>query len=224
VPRRWRSYFCQDELEDVEAFLANETAQGRRWQPGSDRIFLPLAKTQPSEFSVCIIGQDPYPKAGEPTGLPFSVDPVTDVDHLPDSLKIIFWELVSDLRDVTPPQACPPSGDLGPWTQFCLLWNAAPTAQIGIPGSHLRAWRAVTRRLLNEIASRQRVVFVCWGSKARGLLPPLTPGRHYLIFSSLPSPRSAYSGPHRFVGSRPFTRASEAVSALGLNPAPTWRL
>jgi uracil-DNA glycosylase len=142
---------------------------------------------------------------------------------MPDSLRIIFWELVSDLRAIHPRQACPSNGCLRPWTEFCLLWNVAPTCQVGKSGSHLPAWRRVTRRLLREISEQcEGMVFIAWGTTARQVVPTNLP-RNRLIYSFSPSPRSAYRNSRdRFVGSRPFTRAA-AASPRGLKPAD-WRL
>jgi len=221
VPRPWKTYFDKNELGEVSDFLA--TRNVGCWQPSAKQIFLPLElSADPCKVKVCLVGQDPYPKRVQPTGLPFSVNGTVPIDHIPGSLSIIFWELVRDLRSLRPRQACPPNGCLRPWTEFCLLWNAAPTCQVGQSGSHLRAWRQVTQRLLRRIAEQcEGVVFIAWGAKARGVVPKnLPPGR--LIYSYSPSPFTAYRSPYPFVGSRPFTRAA-AASPRGLKPSD-WRL
>ena len=61
-----------------------------------------------SDVRCVILGQDPYPTAGNAHGLAFSVKPSVRV--IPASLKNIFRELHSDLG-----LPIPSSGDLSQW-------------------------------------------------------------------------------------------------------------
>jgi uracil-DNA glycosylase len=222
LPAGWRPFFIREQLDEVSHFLEQQTKVNRDWHPPLSDIFLPLKLTDPDGFSVCLIGQDPYPQAGLPTGLPFSVSPSVPIDGIPASLHILFWELVRDLRALQPPQLCPRSGDLRRWTEFCLMWNVAPTCEVDQRGSHLRVWRRVTRHLLQTIAEKRKVVFLAWGKEARDALPKPIAGRHLVISSGSPSPQAAYR--HGFVGSRPFTQTTRAAASLKLQPVPSWRL
>src|SRR5438093_453079 len=89
VPATWKSYFDQHELNGVSSFLNRETKAKRCWQPCPERIFRPLELSDdPDRVKVCLIGQDPYPSKGVPTGLPFSVDRKVSIDRIPDSLRL----------------------------------------------------------------------------------------------------------------------------------------
>jgi uracil-DNA glycosylase len=64
-------------------------------------------------------------------------------------------------------------------------------------------------------AKVERVVFVLWGAYARKKKPLIDAGRHVIVESAHPSPLSAHNG---FFGSRPFSRANEALVESGRAP------
>ena len=213
-------------LADVEPnihrmgdFLRGELEHGRRYLPASHVIL--RAFTIPfDQIKVLIVGQDPYPTPGHPVGLSFCVAP--DVRPLPKSLINIYKELVDDLGVPTPI-----NGDLTPWTrQGVMLLNRCLTVQVGRPNSHQgKGWEAVTEaaiRALNartdEYGSPMPLVAILWGRNAQSLSPLL--GNATIIASPHPSPLSASRG---FFGSRPFSRANQALVAMHADPVD-WRL
>lgn len=169
------------------------------------------------EVRVLVIGQDPYPTPGHPIGMSFAV--AADVRPLPRSLSNIFKELHSDLG--IPPSA---HGDLTPWAQQgVLMLNRVLTVQAGESGSHRGiGWEAVTETAVRALAESGRpLVSILWGAQARQLEPILNAGSHTeVIVSPHPSPLSASRG---FFGSRPFSRANDALSGLGAQPVD-WQL
>jgi uracil-DNA glycosylase len=196
-------------------FLRAENAAGRGYLPaGGDvlRAFdYPLAQVR-----VLIVGQDPYPTPGHPIGLSFAVAP--EVRPLPASLRNIFAELVADLG-VAPPS----SGDLRPWAEHgVMLLNRVLTVQPGKPASHRgKGWEAVTGHAIEVLAARGGpLVAILWGRDAQSLEPSLRAGGVHCLSSPHPSPLSASRG---FFGSRPFSRANEALAAAGADPVD-WRL
>jgi uracil-DNA glycosylase len=64
------------------------------------------------------------------------------------------------------------------------------------------------------------VVFILWGASARRKKALVDRSRHTVIESAHPSPLSAHNG---FFGSRPFSRANEALVAAGREPVD-WRI
>lgn len=201
-------------LSTIGQFLRAETAAGHRWLPSGDRIL--RAFTQPlADVRVLIVGQDPYPTPGHAVGLSFSVDPA--VSPVPRSLKNIHRELVDDLG-----VSAPPNGDLSPWgDQGVLLLNRVLTVRAGEPGSHRRqGWEDVTAAAIEGLVSRTDapLVAILWGRDAQSLQPMLE--NVPVIASAHPSPMSADRG---FFGSRPFSRANEALVALG-DPGVDWSL
>ncbi|MDO4784929.1 MAG: uracil-DNA glycosylase, partial [Propionibacteriaceae bacterium] len=138
------------------------------------------------------------------------------VSPLPKSLINIYRELETDLG--IPPA---PHGDLSSWfEQGVLLLNRVLTVQPGKPGSHRRrGWEAVTTRALEALAERGGpLVAILWGRDAQSA-EPLLAGVP-IIASAHPSPLSARAG---FFGSRPFSRANEALANQGAAPID-WRI
>lgn len=195
-------------------FLREQMRQGKQFLPASSKIL--RAFTIPFySIRVLIVGQDPYPTPGHPVGLSFSVNP--QVHPLPASLQNIFTELHDDLG-ITPPS----TGDLTPWTQQgVMLLNRCLTVEPGKPNSHRGlGWEIVTDQAIRALNARTDeqgqplpLVAMLWGKQAQSLAPLLSHAT--LIESPHPSPLSAYRG---FFGSKPFSRANQALIARGADP------
>lgn len=202
-------------LADVEPrihamgdFLRDEIAAGRSYLPEGPNVL--RAFTRPlADVRVLIVGQDPYPTPGHAVGLSFSV--ARDVRPLPKSLINIYKELADDLG-IPPAQ----HGDLSAWfDQGVLLLNRVLTVAPGSPGSHRgKGWEEVTTAAISALASRGGpLVAILWGRDAQSTTPLL--GDVPVIASAHPSPLSARNG---FFGSKPFSRANEALEAQGASP------
>ena len=147
-------------------------------------------------------------------GLSFSVHP--DVRPLPRSLVNIYREYESDLG-----LTAPEHGDLSRWTDNGVaLFNRVLTVQPGKPASHRRkGWEDITAEAIRALARRDApLVAILWGRDAQTAQKLL--GDVPCICSAHPSPLSASRG---FFGSRPFTRANDALRALGADPVD-WTL
>lgn len=194
-------------------FLRDELAAGRGYLPAGPDVL--RAFRQPfDQVRVLIVGQDPYPTPGHPVGLSFSV--AADVRPIPRSLRNIYQELSDDLG--IPPA---PDGDLSPWAgRGVLLLNRVLTVRPGAPASHRgKGWEPVTEQAIRALATRQQpLVAILWGRDAQTLRPLLAGAD--VIASAHPSPMSADRG---FFGSRPFSRANQALAAHGAPPVD-WSL
>lgn len=202
-----------DAVRSLGGFLRDEVEAGRGYLPAGEHILrafsLPLEQVR-----VLIVGQDPYPTPGHPVGLSFSVAP--EVSPIPRSLGNIYTELQSDLGVPTPS-----TGDLSPWFERgVMLLNRVLTVRPGTPASHRgRGWEQLTDLAIAALAARGGpLVAILWGRDARSLAPSL--GSVPRIESAHPSPLSARGG---FFGSRPFSRANEAIVAAG-GDAIDWSL
>lgn len=196
------------ELSLIGRFLTREREAGVEILPAEERIFAAF-RTPLSRVRVLIVGQDPYPTPGHPIGLSFAVD--RDVSPLPRSLQNISRELVDDLG-VAPL----PHGDLGAWADAgVLLLNRVLTVRAGDAGAHRgRGWESVTEHAIRALVARGGpLVAILWGNDAQKLAPMLAGVP--VIASAHPSPLSARRG---FFGSRPFSRANEALIAQGAEP------
>ena len=202
-----------DRVAAMGEFLRAEIAAGRRYLPAGEHIL--RAFGQPfADVRVLIVGQDPYPTPGHPIGLSFAVE--RHVRPVPRSLQNIYRELQADLGIVPPAH-----GDLTAWAQHgVLLLNRCLTVAPGAPASHRgKGWEAVTDQAIRALAARGTpLVAILWGRDAQTLRPLLdgVPA----IESAHPSPMSADRG---FFGSRPFSRANEALKAQGGDPVD-WSL
>lgn len=183
--------------------------------PEKSAIFRAFDLVRSKDVKVVILGQDPYPAPEDAMGLAFS----SPAAKLPASLRNIYKELIDDL-------GCPApfTGNLTPWAhQGVLLANTALT--LGADGrSHLEYWQTFTETWIKALASTRPVVWILWGNHARQwkLVIESQGGQHQvkhaIIESAHPSPLSARRG---FFGSKPFSKANEALAVLGI-PQVKW--
>lgn len=202
-----------DRIARLGDFLRSELAQGRGYLPAGEDV-LRVFTRPPSDVRVLVVGQDPYPTPGHAVGLSFSVAPT--VRPIPRSLANIFREYRDDLGLPEPA-----TGDLSPWFRNgVMLLNRVLTVRPGCPGSHRgKGWEEVTARAIEVLAERDGpLVAILWGRDAFSAKPLL--GRFPAITSAHPSPMSADRG---FFGSRPFSRANDALVGQGARPMD-WRL
>lgn len=187
-------------------FLRAELAAGRGYQPAGAAVLRAFRLPLPA-VRVLIVGQDPYPTPGHAVGLSFAVPP--DLPQLPRSLTNIGTELRADL-------GCDPPTDLARWAdEGVLLLNRVLTVRPGSPGSHRgRGWEQVTDAAVAALQARGGpLVAILWGRDAQSLTPRLAGVP--IIASAHPSPLSAHRG---FFGSRPFSRANQALIEQGGEP------
>jgi len=169
----------------------------------------------PIKIKVVLIGQDPYPTKGDAIGLAFAMHPGRKI---PRSLKNIAKELKNDLPEVYVDAESP---DLSKWSkQGVLLLNTSLTTLAGQAGAHSKlGWEEFTIGALSELAARNKLVLILWGTPAimlgRKLATNAEDGQIHLIESVHPSPLSAYRG---FFGSKPFSKANDALRSMGLEP------
>lgn len=209
-----RAEFDEPYWKDLQRFVHAERAKGPVYPP-HDEVFSALHLTPYEDVKVLILGQDPYHGAGQAHGLCFSV---RDGVRIPPSLRNIHQELHDDLG-----LAIPSHGNLERWAgQGVLLLNATLTVGAGQAGSHQKhGWETFTDQVIRAVNDKpDPVVFILWGNYARAKKELVDTSRHTVIESPHPSPFSADRG---FFGSRPFSRANEALVAAGRSPV-TWDL
>jgi uracil-DNA glycosylase len=204
-----RGEFAKPYWQELQAFVAEERRRATVY-PGHDDVFRALHLTPHADTRVLILGQDPYHGPGQAHGLCFSVLPGVAP---PPSLVNIHKELHSDL-------GCPPPrhGNLEHWArQGVLLLNAVLTVRAHQANSHQgKGWEQFTDEVIRVVnAKEERVVFILWGGYARRKKALVDRSRHVVIESPHPSPLSAHNG---FFGSRPFSRANEALVEAGRTP------
>ncbi len=219
IPLDWRERL--DPIVDWTQFEATRSlvqadreAYVDRVYPPAPEVFKALELTPFSTVRAVILGQDPYPRAGQADGLAFSLRP--GASPFPGSLANILRELERDYGPVSR------SGSLVPWAQQgVLLLNAALTVVDGRPGGHLKAWTPFTDAVIKAVVDRAApVVFMLWGRRAEAKRVLIGSGRHPVQVRSHPSGRSAY---RNFKDTSPFRSANEALISAGL-PEIDWTL
>jgi uracil-DNA glycosylase len=212
IPQDWQCLLPdlveQSWWQVLEAFVEQEYRSETIYPPRSE-LFKALEYTPPSLVRVVILGQDPYPGAGQAHGLSFSVLENTPI---PKSLQNIYKEMATDLGVSAPKQGC-----LRRWAeQGVLLLNTVLTVRAGQSNSHRKqGWEQFTDLLLYNLAERsQPCAFVLWGLPARKKKELLMRPQHLILESPHPSPLSAYQG---FWGTRPFSRINDWLKAQNLS-------
>ena len=193
--------FFADDLPRIQTQITGQIL------PPPALTFAALARTQPHDTHVVILGQDPYHTPGKADGLAFSI-PANFGGRL-DSLGNIFKEIQSDtgkLRTLTA---------LHDWAdQGVLLLNTALTVPPGKPKAHAKlGWSKLVQQALEHLNDRPRA-FILWGDPAQAYAKHLAP-YHLVLQSAHPSPLSAYRG---FFGSRPFSKVNQWLIEQGQEP------
>ena len=207
IPESWQAGLiqCRNQIDEIDALISIEKAAGLEIVPSVDRIFAALV-VPPSEVSVVVIGQDPYPTAAHALGMAFSVPSGTS--PLPGSLRNIFKEIESDLG-----RGSVTDSSLTSWVeQGVLLLNTTLTTQVGVRGAHASwPWDQAVRAILEQVvAVNPKVVGMLWGNHAKQFTDLFQ--SDCIVESAHPSPLSASRG---FLGSKPFTRANQILTDNG---------
>lgn len=211
LPERWARLVGQEGLRilaEIGRSLDQSPGQKALMTPHPDDI-LRAFSLEPQNVRVLLLGQDPYPGADHAMGLAFSVR--RTVRPLPASLINIRHEFRSDLG-----LPLPEHGDLSKWSeQGVFLLNRHLTSLVGSPGAHRKlGWAKFTDLVISSlVANKVFFVSLLWGREASEVAPLL--GDLPRIESPHPSPLSARLG---FFGSRPFSRANEALENEGFSP------
>ncbi len=195
--------------QQLRSFLKEEYKTQTIYPPMDD-VFNALHFTPYEKVKVVILGQDPYHGPNQAHGLSFSVQPG---NNPPPSLKNIYKELNSDLGCQVPNH-----GFLKQWAdEGVLLLNTVLTVREGQAHSHRgQGWEKFTNRVIELVSEREKpAVFILWGKPAQSKKTLIDEQKHVIIQSPHPSPLSASRG---FFGSRPFSKANDALLKMGEKP------
>ena len=197
--------FLEDEfkkkyMEEIKTFLIKCSKNNEVIYPHPIDIFRSLELTTFDNVKVVILGQDPYHGQNQAHGLAFSVQ--KNVPK-PPSLKNIIKEISEDLKIEKRS-----SGDLTNWAkQGVLLLNTCLTVSPGRPGSHSHlGWQEFTDSVIKAVDTKDRVVFILWGSYARKKKELLSNNKNLILEAPHPSPLSAHRG---FFGCKHFSKTNQ---------------
>ena len=210
VPEAWRGALT--EATSSPSFAELGTFLDVEWRdavvfPPKAQVFSALSLTPPEAVRVVLLGQDPYPTAGNANGLAFSV---TKDMKIPASLKNVFLGLQADLG-----LSVPSHGDLTAWAQRgVLLLNAVLTVREKAPNSHQKkGWEAFTTAVLRHVAtSPRKVVFLCFGKPALKLVESLGT-KHPIVAAPHPSPLNGRAFVDTVTKEKLFTKVNSLLDA-----------
>ena len=203
IPASWQDCLesCRSEIAQIDQAISESENSGIQVVPTTAEIFAAL-EISPSDVSVVMIGQDPYPSDGHAIGLAFAVSP--DTTPLPGSLRNLFKEIQSDTGKPSTSDA-----SLSSWVnQGVLLLNTSLTTEIGQRGAHASwPWEKVVRTVISQVRKENpKVVGLLLGNHAQSFAGEFSPDS--IVEASHPSPLSANRG---FFGSKTFTRVNEIL-------------
>jgi uracil-DNA glycosylase len=215
VPSAWRdamaSEIASPGFQALEKFLDEEDRIGAKVFPPRAQVFAALEATPPSKVKVVIIGQDPYPTAGNANGLAFSVNKGMPI---PASLKNIFAGLKADTG-----APIPKDGDLTPWAkEGVLLLNTVLTVREGEANSHHgKGWEPFTEGVLKKVNEQAGpVVFLCFGNQAKKMAESLVDThKHAILAAPHPSPLNGRKFVETVEREHLFTQVNDALKAGG---------
>ncbi len=204
-----REEFEKPYFSELANFVKQEYNKHTCYPKGSE-IFAAFDHCSFNDVRVVIIGQDPYPGAGQANGLCFSVN---DGIAMPPSLINIFKEIEADLG-----KQFPSNGNLQRWAQQgILLLNATLTVRANQAGSHQnKGWERFTDAVIQAVSSeKDNVVFLLWGGFAKKKGSKIDKTKHHLLTSGHPSPLSANRG--YWFGNRHFSQTNKYLDENGYN-------
>ena len=216
----WRAALNPEFKKQYMAKIANAVAEAERRShaepqlaPQRADIFRALNLVPVERVRAVILGQDPYPHAGDADGLAFSY---RGTGRTPNALGKVLAEARRDLGWRTRP-----SRDLTPWAeQGVLLLNVALTNLVGETWAHgSLEWQQFTRAVLCAVADRSSPsAILLWGGKAGKFSSNFEGTQHKVFKTDHPCasrPKDGFlSTP--FKGSRPFSNANIFLeSAVG---------
>jgi uracil-DNA glycosylase len=207
IPASWQGCLasCRSSIDQIDVQLVQCDKDSIDIVPSFKNIFAAL-KTSPSDVTVVVIGQDPYPTPSHAIGLAFAVPSHTN--PMPGSLRNIFKEVATDTGSSTTADA-----SLSKWVdQGVLLLNTSLTTESGIRAAHSSwPWELVIRTIIAHVVEvNPKVVGLLFGNHAKEFEDLFDPNS--IVTSAHPSPLSASRG---FLGSKPFTRVNEILVTTG---------
>lgn len=204
----WKKFFLTEWKKDYFKLLLRKVSVEYKKNicyPEQSKIFRAFQLTDFDKLKVIILGQDPYHNNSfQADGLAFSVPQWVEK---PPSLRNIIKEVENNFKLKIRKDFC----DLSPWAyEGVFLLNTYLTVQQKKPLSHENlGWGIFTENFLKYVnKNKESIVFMLWGVKAKFKAAFLDNKKHYLLFSSHPSPLSA-SG---FFNNKHFLKANNYLS------------
>ncbi|HEX7889187.1 MAG TPA: uracil-DNA glycosylase [Ramlibacter sp.] len=165
LPPAWRD-LCGGLDAHAQAVARKVDEDAKAAPVGPARPFRAFELVDPQDVRLLIVGQDPYPRPGDATGLAFA-----SLQGVPPSMRNVYKAFEAHL----PGFARPRVADLEPWArQGVLLLNTALTVRLGEIGSHMKiGWQDWTKGVVRALyrsrgqSGRPYPVAWLWGRPAQ---------------------------------------------------------
>jgi len=198
----WKEILDVKELGDILKKVITKCTT-----PPTPNIFEFAKLTKLDKIKAVIIGQDPYPKAGDAHGLAFSC-----LTGIPASLKNIYRCLLTSKLI----NEMPTTGNLEKWAeQGVLLLNTSLTTLIGKPNAHADIWKDFIINIIQKISETRPIVFMLWGNNAKTLKDCISE-KAFILEWSHPSPLA--QSRQSFIDCPHFLETNKILSKLGYLP------
>ena len=233
VHASWHEYL-QPIFQDRKMDMLTEEVFKDNFYPDKQDVFK-VFKMPFDKVRVVALGQDPYSKKGQATGLAFAVG----VDTMePASLRVIRGEVArergEDGRGVLVDPVHWNTDDWKTlnhwWHQGILLLNAALTVKAGVSGSHMATWQWFTKEVIRTISiNGNRPIWLMWGSKAKGYVGYIHgyykwnnvwkgDGYNYILEADHPAAETYPGSSYKFSGCGHFQKVNEILKHKGQSP------
>lgn len=201
MDEEWKK-LLEEEFKSEYFIRIKETLKECEYLPEEEHVFEFTQKLKIDDIKVVLVGQDPYQRKGEASGLAFSAK--STYKKLPNCCRTLYRAIKKDY----PEFIWPKTGCLEKWAeQGVLLLNDTLTIKEGKPGSHFCLnWSRFTNKVIEIISERlKNVVFMFLGNKARMKVKYVDLKKHFVIETVHPSHYHA----EKFVNSQNFLKINE---------------
>ncbi len=194
----WDKFLTREIIEELNII---EEKIGDNINPHHDNV-LRFLKNNLNEVKVVILGQDPYPEKGRPTGRAFEVGDLmswsqkfrqvslkniirlvhknyNNIENYDDIMKFseIQREIEMGYFNILPPDQLFKSWE----RQGVLLLNTYLSVEPGKSGSHISIWEPFSIKLLNYISEENKnISYFLWGKFAEEKKQYLKHGKFYI--------------------------------------------
>lgn len=201
-----KGYLLSDDFYKVLLTLYGEASEGHRFTPVLKQLFRAFEECPYNELKVVVIGQDPYPKAGQADGISFSC---SNTGQVQASLRFIFGEIEHTVY----PEGYERDPDLTRWSnQGVLMLNTALTTRAGKIGMHVELWKPFMEYLFDMLNNYNNgLVYVFMGAKAKAWKDHINKN-NFKFFTTHPA-SAAYQGSQRWDSGNVFNQVNKVVKS-----------
>ena len=187
--------------------IIDPKANGINVFPSSELVFNAFKLCAYKDLKVVWVGLDPYPTAGDATGICMGISRQTA--KIPPTLKVLALELLKEYPNATLDYTMHSLA-----TQGFLMLNMALTVIEHQSRSHLTHWRPFTEFLIKKLSiTNTGIIYVLLGKEAQILKSFINHDSNYIITAPHPAAEVYSGGNAGFYGCNLFLRINEIIKS-----------